>query len=546
MLLTAVASLNDLAAYFGYTDYEKLKGLVYPKPRYTSFEIPKRSGGVRTIDAPKRRLKQHQRKLSRDLTDIFGNLSSAAHGFVLGRSVITNALPHVGRKSVVRVDLKDFFHQIHFGRVKGLFLGPPFDLPDDVSTVLAHLCCHEGVLPQGAPTSPPITNFICLALDRRLRQLARRYKGRYTRYSDDLNFSFPSLSLNQIPNELFIVSFVEGRAVVEAGPLVTEVVKKQGFIINPKKTRGVDRDKRQIVTGIVVNEGLSVPRKYLESIRGALHVWRKYGLADAEKNSVPLLHTRNFASGAMPSFVPLLRGKLNWLASVEGRSGGSYQKFSRQFNDLARRDGFAGKALKIESEVKTSADADKATWYLTADGPMMGNYDVVNGTAFRYRGNVWITCAHCIGSLKSRTAFPQVVLTRRSGEKVFARVVDVDWHRDLAILRPMPFEAIPRDLPFFVPSSSAVKGGDTLGVMGFPSSVENQAPAFMRTDVVRTRAVSSVERIEVDKQIVQGNSGGPVFDLNYRVVGVVVEGASVTGGMNSCVAIREIETLKFF
>lgn len=546
MLLNAVASLNDLAAYFGYTDYEKLKGLIYPQPLYTTFEIPKRSGGVRKIDAPRRRLKQHQQKLSRDLTAVFGNLSSAAHGFVLGRSVITNALPHVGRKSVVRVDLKDFFHQIHFGRVKGLFIGPPFNLPNDVSTVLAHLCCRDGVLPQGAPTSPPISNFICRGLDSRLRQLARRYKGRYTRYSDDLNFSFQSLSLNQIPRELFLVSIIDGRAVVEAGPLITEVIQKQGFTINPTKTRGVDRDKRQIVTGIVVNEGLSVPRKYLESIRGALHVWRKYGLADAEKNSVPLLHSRKYASGEMPSFVPLLRGKLNWLASVEGRSGGSYQKFGRQFNELASRNGFAGEGLKIEPEVKTSTDADKATWYLTADGPMMGNYDVVNGTAFRYRGNVWITCAHCIGSLKFRTAFPQIVLTRRTGEKVFTRVVDVDWHRDLAILRPMPLEHIPRDLPFFVPSSSAIRGGDTLGVMGFPSSVENQAPAFMRTDVVRTRAVSGVERIEVDKPIVQGNSGGPIFDLNYRVVGVVVEGASVTSGMNSCVAIREIATLKFF
>ncbi len=544
MLLNAVASLDDLAAYFGYTDYEKLKGLIYPKPRYTSFEIPKRSGGFRTIDAPKRRLKQHQRKLSRDLTAIFGNLSSAAHGFVLGRSVVTNALVHVGRKSVVRVDLQDFFHQIHFGRVKGVFLAPPFDLPDDVSTVLAHLCCHEGVLPQGAPTSPPITNFICLALDRRLRQLARRYKARYTRYSDDLNFSFPSQSLSQIPAEMFTVSFIDGRAIVEAGPLVAEIVKKQGFTINPTKTRGVDREKRQVVTGIVVNDGLSVPRKYLDSIRGALYVWRKHGLADAEKNAVPILHSRNYSSGGTPSFVPLIRGKLNWLASVEGRSGSNYQKLSREFNELARRDGFANKALKIEPEVKTSADADKATWYLTADGPLMGSYDVINGTAFRYRGNVWVTCAHCIGSLTMRMPFPTVVLTRRTGEKVFARVVDVDWHRDLAVLRPLPLEPIPRDLPYFVPSAVAVMGGETLGVMGFPSSVENQAPAFMRTDVVRTRAVSGVTRIEVDKQIVQGNSGGPVFDLNYRVVGVVVEGATVTGGMNACISISEISNLK--
>ncbi|MFG6460164.1 reverse transcriptase domain-containing protein [Roseateles sp. DXS20W] len=544
MLLNAVASLNDLAAYFGYTDYEKLKGLIYPKPLYTTFDIPKRSGGTRTIDAPKRRLKQHQQKLSRDLTAIFGNLSSAAHGFVLGRSVVTNALVHVGRKSVVRVDLQDFFHQIHFGRVKGVFLAPPFNLPDDVSTVLAHLCCHEGVLPQGAPTSPPISNFVCLALDRRLRQLARRYKARYSRYSDDLNFSFPSQSLSQIPQEMFAVSFVDGRAVVEAGPLVAEIVAKQGFIINANKTRGVDREHRQVVTGIVVNDGLSVPRKYLDSIRGALYMWRKHGLAEAEKNAAPVLHTRNYSSGAIPSFVPLIRGKLNWLASVEGRSGSNFQRLSRHFNELARRDGIASKALKIEPEVRTSADADKATWYLTADGPLMGSYDVVNGTAFRYRGNVWITCAHCIGSLKVRTAFPTIVLTRRTGEKVFARVVDVDWHRDLAILRPLPLEPIPRDLPYFVPSEATVTAGETLGVMGFPSSVENQPPAFMRTDVVRTRAVSGVARIEIDKQIVQGNSGGPVFDLSYRVVGGVVEGASVTAGMNSCVSIREITNLK--
>jgi RNA-directed DNA polymerase len=546
MRLNAVASLNDLAAYFGYSDYEKLKGLIYPKPQYTTFEIPKRSGGVRTIDAPKRRLKEHQRKLSRDLTTIFGNLSSAAHGFVVGRSVVTNALVHVGRKSVVRIDLQDFFHQIHFGRVKGMFVAPPFDLPDEVSTVLAHLCCHEGVLPQGAPTSPPITNFICLALDRRLRQLAQRYKARYTRYCDDLNFSFPSQSLSQIPAEMFAVSFVNGRAVVQAGPLVAEIVNKQGFTINPGKTRGVDREKRQIVTGIVVNNGLRVPRKYVHSIRGALHVWRKHGLIEAEKNAVPFLHSRNYSSGGKPSFIPLIRGKLTWLASVEGRSGSNYRKLSLEFNKLARRDGVENKALRIDAEVKTHADADKATWYVTAEGEPMGSYDVVNGTAFRYRGNVWITCAHCIGRFEERTAFPKIVLTRRTGEKVFARVVDVDWHRDLAILRPLPLEPIPRDLPFFVPSTLAITGGETLGVMGFPSSVENQAPAFMRTDVVRTRAVRGVARIEIDKQIVPGNSGGPLLDQTYRVIGIVVERAAVEGGMNSCISIKEIENLKLF
>ena len=141
-----IKSLDELAVVLGHVDYESMKGLLYPAPLYTTFQVAKRRGGVRTIDTPARKLKAMQRIVCADLTATLGSSSPVAHSFMPGRSVISNALPHVRRATVARIDLKDFFHQINFGRVKGVFQGAPFLLPDDISTVLAQLCCFEGRL----------------------------------------------------------------------------------------------------------------------------------------------------------------------------------------------------------------------------------------------------------------------------------------------------------------------------------------------------------------------------------------------------------------
>lgn len=541
----AISTLDELARYWGYPDYGAMKGLIYPTPLYRTFEIPKRSGGKRVIETPARKLKEMQRKLSRDITDCFGKRSRSAHAFIKNRSVITNAWPHVRRASVVRVDLEDFFHQINFGRVKGVFRGEPFNFPNEVATVLAHTCCCNNRLPQGAPTSPPLSNFICLALDRNLLKLAIRFKGRYTRYADDLTFSFKTRAVEELPANLFTAKTDEkGRNLLQAGPLLEAAVSKQGFKINATKTRGTNRIKRQMVTGIVVNDGLSVPRRHVDRIRRALHIWRVFGLAEAEKRALPVLHSKSYASGLTPSLIRVLRGKLAWLASVTGRSGSQYQKLGASYNALVSREGNGDPHVHIEAEVRNIQDATKATWYLEAETGA-GSYDCRAGTAFRYAEKVWVTCAHCVGDLRAKTVYSEIRLF--SSDWVIVelpvRVVSVDWDRDLALLRPLPMRPIPRHLAYFSPSKTKLTPESRVAVLGFPSSNLYQPPIFMRARVVRVRAISSVDYVEIDKQIISGNSSGPMFNEDYQVVGIVVEGAKLKSGMNAGIAISELRFL---
>jgi RNA-directed DNA polymerase len=548
--LKDIKTLNDLANYFGYEEYEKFKGLIYPIPLYSSFKLPKKTGGYREIHAPGARLKEHQQKLAEDLKRIFGNRSLVAHSFIPRRSIVTNALPHVGRASVVRVDLTDFFGHITFARVQGVFKASPFNFPYDVSSVLAQFCCYQKKLPQGAPTSAALTNFVCLTLDGMLSRLARRFKARYTRYSDDLTFSFKYLPLKKISRDFFIVAKDDDdRILVTPGPMLQKTIEDAGFQINPIKTRGANQNRRQLITGLIVNKKLTTTRKYTDQIRRALHIWEKFGIKIAEERCTPILNNRAYASEMTPDFIPVIRGKLNFLSMVTGRAGATYQQFALKYNQLLRRDVplRMGALLKLDPRVQNAQDALKATWYLEN-----GNY--FQGTAFRFTGNIWITCAHCIGSISEREIYPDITLS--SGDwkvkDLRVRVASVDWDRDLAILRPQPLEAVPRYLPYFTPEWTLPTTDSNLAIYGFPAGRPNQPPIFMRTRVLRCRTKMTISRIEIDKTIYKGNSGGPLFNDGYQVVGVVTEGAifmmdrdglDYSQGENACIAILELRNL---
>jgi RNA-directed DNA polymerase len=247
---------------------------------YARFTIPKRGGGERVICAPKKQLRWVQRQI---LDQILAKVPThpAAHGFVAGRSTVTNAEKHRGAALLLKFDLTDFFPTIHYHRVVGLFasLGyyvgdGRFGTEDDarrVAPTLARLCCYspdpeswDGVtLPQGAPTSPAISNLVCRRLDARLEGLAQRNQGVYTRYADDLTFSFKDVSL-------------------ELGRFrwwVDQICHQEGFFVNQGKFRVIRASQRQLVTGIVVNDELRIPREERRRFRAMLHNCRRHGLA---------------------------------------------------------------------------------------------------------------------------------------------------------------------------------------------------------------------------------------------------------------------------
>ena len=244
---------------------------------YHRWTVPKRDGGERPISAPKPQLKAAQRWIARQVTEHLP-VHGAAHGFLPGRSIATNAEVHAGARVIVKLDIEGFYPSVTFRRVKGLLRKA--GLTEQVATLMALLAtdapreelevrgrtCYVATgpraLPQGAPTSPSITNALCLRLDCRLTGLARRLGARYTRYADDLTFSWHG----------------DAARAAQVGALlrgVTTIVGDEGFAIKRSKTRVMRNGGRQQVTGLVVNAAADrpparVPRDTQRRLRAAL------------------------------------------------------------------------------------------------------------------------------------------------------------------------------------------------------------------------------------------------------------------------------------
>jgi retron-type reverse transcriptase len=251
------------SARFGMDELSKRLGidanlLTALRPQYTTFNIPKRNGGIRQILAPVEELKKLQKLI---LRRILGRLPAhdAAHGFEPGRSIVTNARVHVGREVVLRMDLKEFFSSTSATRVEQYFRTIGWD--QSCAALLTKLCTHDGGLPQGAPTSPRLSNLLNTRLDARLAKLAATHHAIYTRYADDLTFSFDAdveVQSKRLPNTL--ISFVK------------QILQQEGYQLHlHAKLKIQRRHDRQRVTGLVVNEKVQLPRDTRRWLRAVEH-----------------------------------------------------------------------------------------------------------------------------------------------------------------------------------------------------------------------------------------------------------------------------------
>ena len=309
--LPVMSTPADVAAQLGLT-VPKLRWLCFHSDaaqtvHYTAFEILKRSGGTRLIAAPRPTLAKAQTWVLRNLLEKLP-VEENAHGFVKGRSTVTNARAHVGRDVVVNIDLKDFFPSIGFRRVRGVFKRLGYS--PAVATVLALLCTEaprrkveydghtyfvavgERALPQGACTSPALSNQVARRLDKRLRSRSQKAGWTYTRYADDLSFSAPA----QRP------------AAAQLQAMVRHVAQEEGLAVNPQKGRVLVRGGRQQVTGIVVNQKTSVPRAQVKRLRAILHQAKKTGLAAQNREQ-------------HPDFTAWLKGMIAYVTMVDSAKG---------------------------------------------------------------------------------------------------------------------------------------------------------------------------------------------------------------------------------
>ena len=294
--------------------------------RYASFDIKKKSGGVRHIDAPRSGLMNILYYLNKIFQAIY-TPSSAAMGFVQGKSIVNNAQCHVGKNYVFNIDLKDFFPSITQPRVWKRLQLEPLNISQPVANVIAGLCCmkkrnEDGtfsyILPQGAPTSPIITNMICDKLDRRLKGLAARFNLTYTRYADDITFSSNHYEYAE-----------NGKFRTELQRIITD----QGFSINEKKTRLQKKGSHQEVTGLIVNEKANVTRKYVREVRSLLYIWEKYGYMVADSRFQPRYkQEKGHVKKDNPCLENVIAGKLQYIKMVKRESDSTFIALQNRFD----------------------------------------------------------------------------------------------------------------------------------------------------------------------------------------------------------------------
>lgn len=305
--------------------------------RYKIFKIRKKSGGFRQITAPR---KQTFMMILSTVNEILRSIytpSDYAMGFTDGRSVVTNASVHIGKNYVLNIDLKDFFPSVQQARVWKRLQLAPFFFPVPIANLIAGLCSmketiknvdgtlsYKYVLPQGAPTSPVVTNMICDKLDRRLAGLARRFGVNFTRYADDITFS----SMHNVYQK--------------NGPFRKElerIISDQGFTMNEDKTRLQKRGGRQEVTGIIVSDKLNVTRKYVQDIRNILYMWDRYGYNVAYSKFYPIYKAeKGHVKKGNPDLINVIDGKLMYLKMVKGAEDSVYQKLYKKFCKLTDKD----------------------------------------------------------------------------------------------------------------------------------------------------------------------------------------------------------------
>lgn len=292
------------------------------RPHYVAFEVSKRSGGTRQLAAPHAQLKQCQQWILRNILDRVPT-HEAAHGFVRGRSTLTNAQGHVSQDVVANLDLKDFFPSITLPRVVGIFRGLGYS--PAVATVLGLLCTEcprrkvelagriwhvatgPRALPQGACTSPTLSNLAARRLDRRLAGLAQRLGWRYTRYADDLTFSTSTAA----DRTAYLLAMARRIAVEE------------DFEVNEAKTRVLRQNASQRVTGVVVNRRTGVPRKLVRRVRAILHQAQQTGLAAQNR-------------GGHPNFRRWLEGTVAYIAMVNPQQAAPLQQLLAQVKAAER------------------------------------------------------------------------------------------------------------------------------------------------------------------------------------------------------------------
>lgn len=288
------------------------------EPEYIDFQISKKSGGVRHIQAPEKRLKSIQRSLNYYLQAVYLRIKpTCVHGFVMKQgiggltfNITSNAQVHVKSKYLLNLDIKDFFPSISAHRIKQTLTNKPFVFNDEISTLIALLGSYNKKLPTGSPCSPVLANMACYEMDQSLQQFCDANQINYSRYADDLSFSGSRYFTNELIDQ------------------IRKIIIKHQFILNQKKIRLQSSKSRQTVTGIVVNQKVNVNRKYILELRAILYHWKTEGLRKAAAKHYKLTDADEIAQA---TFIQKIKGQIGFVGQVRGTNDLLYKRMMEKY-----------------------------------------------------------------------------------------------------------------------------------------------------------------------------------------------------------------------
>lgn len=522
-MITPLTSPSDLAYLLG-TSLSKLSYVVYgigTANLYTSFEILKKNGEKRTIRAPNPQLKTLQARLKTHLENLY-KPHIAASAFIKDRGIVFNAKKHLKKKIVFNIDLSEFYHHINFGRIRGLLMAPPYSLQKETATLIAHICCVDRLVPQGAPTSPIISNMICRKLDRELALLAKKNRFVYSRYADDITFSSHMNSHNNI---------YEVKDSVRPSDYLIKIIESNGFYINQSKTRLQTNKQRQVVTGLKVNKIVNVDRRYIRTTKALIHAMQ-FGIEEA--NEVYKLKNGDSA----PALPAVVHGRINYIGMVKGIESSVFYMLATKYNnlDLPNKIRISPRTRNKKLEEKlhfygyeNRRHIERCVWVVSFSGIEGLNVDqeLVQATAFMCDGQRMFTAAHVFA--KAGDAEECIVYRINEQDKKYrARVVASCKYSDIAELK------IEGDkLPYFQGLKLAPDlnpgPGYRLSLIGFPQLMAgHDSVSIVPCMVVSTFTKSTFRYGVINSDVEGGNSGGPLVNAYMQVVGMAVTGKGVT------------------
>ena len=491
-----------------------------PENMYCTFEVPKRNGDKRKISAPNKELKEIQKKLAAALTYIY-EPKVCAFGFINNRSFVDNAQRHTKRNLILNIDLEDFFGQIHFGRVRGMLMKPPYAIGEEAATTIAQIACLNGALPQGAPSSPILTNMICAPLDNNLMRLAKSLDCTYTRYADDISFSTYKKAFDSS------LVYVDD-SVVHIGEKLSTILKRHSFRINTNKIALRSKYTRQEVTGLTVNIFPNLRRNYIKQLRAILHHCKKDGIYAAAQEYVAKGYCKNLAiikiiddsakkETVEAWFQQVLIGKILYIKQVRGHENLTYLSLAQQLNLILNDTVLDVSSLNfLENlishntyilEYSQGEDHVQGSGFYLADYGLFTNFHVTENDAFF--------------KVFTHESYPksQICIIGKSANEISS-----DKTIDYALYKFSP--TADNASVFKLGDSTKLQVRSKVIIVGYPNHQEGNTPHIQTCHITSKKKFQGEEFYTVGGRIVHGASGGVVLNKELEVVGIIKGGIS--------------------